>query len=165
MGLLEASDQVYALNRQYSKTGSLKYDKEKDLININYANTSGFVHELTHAIQYEHNEIVFDLDGDCLGIDVFDEIEAYKAQYAFSPQMIAKIISSTEANSFQSITADWLYNIQIDGQRKYAPGGEFNIGIQRVNLYSTYETLKQAYPTQSIPYGASIKKFAFKYKK
>ena len=128
---LENSSQVYALGTIEGNEGGLSLGDD-GVISINFGNTANFVHEATHAAQFESNDMGFDKDGATLGQDVFDEISAYKAQYAFDPSSVSGI-SSSRANSFSSITSDWVFG--INGGATYGPNGA-NTGHSRVDMNS-----------------------------
>ena len=45
-----------------------------------------FVHEVTHAGQFETGDIAFNAEtGGTLAQDIYDEIAAYQAQFAYDP--------------------------------------------------------------------------------
>ena len=143
---LETSDQVYSISKINSgEMGGMTL--KDDVINIGYLNTANFVHETTHAGQFERGEIAF-LDGKTIGQDIFDEVGAYKAQFAYDPASVSSLKSTSEANSFAAITPIWLRGIQTsDGSYPYSIGGYANTGNVRVDINSTKNTLLQAYPT------------------
>ncbi len=81
--ILESSSQVYNLNNKGGNIGKLSFASGE--INIDYTGTtSNFVHEVTHAGQFENGDLAFrPSTGFTLLQDAFDEIEAYEAQSAF----------------------------------------------------------------------------------
>ena len=148
MGALETSDQVYSLSRvAEGEKGGLTLG-ENSTINIAFGTTSNFVHETTHAGQFENGGIAFLSSGESLGQDIFDEVEAYRAQFAYNPLSVSGL-SSLEgvANSFNSITTKWIQGIQErDGNLPYISGGTANTGIDPVNINTTRDGLIKAYP-------------------
>ncbi len=144
MGVLENSTQVYAL-AHISDEGGLTHDPATNIISINFEGTYNFVHELTHAGQFEAGDIAFS-GGETAFQDVYDEIAAYKAQFAYSPSSVSSLISVSTANSFEAITPNWIHGILLRGNAIYAPGGSANTGIKAVGINSTVNDLRQAYP-------------------
>lgn len=154
------------LIEKYVESGTISYSNETDIISITNANTAGFVHEVTHAAQYEFGEIGFAADGATIGQDVFDEIEAYCAQYAFKPSIVTNITSSIGVKRISDITIDWLQNINIGGKQPYIIGNENNTGISTININSGYDEIVKAYPAliNSIDRTKSLKDYMYKYK-
>jgi hypothetical protein len=78
---------------------------------------------------------------------VFDEIQSYKAQYAFDPSSVSGLTSISTADSFAEITASWVQGIiKQDGDKPYAQGGTAHVGISTININSSREDLIKAYP-------------------
>ena len=57
MNVIENSSQKYALNTIAGNEGHLSFDAESETIMINYTNTANFVHEVTHAGQFETGDV------------------------------------------------------------------------------------------------------------
>jgi hypothetical protein len=148
MGTLEASDQVYSLTQiEPGATGGLTLGTKSNVISINYGGTSNFVHEMTHAGQFETGDVAFSSSGGTLGQDLSDEVSAYKAQFAYSPSSVSGLTSTSVANSFGTITPTWVQGIrEANGNLPYAPGGSANTGLVPVNVNSTKDVLMRAYP-------------------
>lgn len=144
MGILENSTQVYAL-AHISDEGGLTHDPATNIISLDFEGTYNFVHELTHAGQFEVGDIAFS-GGETAFQDVYDEIAAYKAQFAYSPSSVSSLISVSTASSFEAITPNWVQGILLRGNAIYAPGGSANTGIKAVGINSTVNDLRQAYP-------------------
>lgn len=144
MGALENSTQAYAL-AHISDVGGLSLDPTTSVISINLEGTYNFVHELTHAGQFEVGDMAFSTEGTVFQ-DVYDEMAAYKAQFAYSPSSVSSLISVSTANSFETITPSWVQGVLSDGNAIYGPGGENNTGIKSVGINSTINDLIQAYP-------------------
>lgn len=139
MNSLESSSQGYSLNMITAGIGGLSYDETTDLISINYTNTAIFVHELTHAGQYETGDIAFS-NNVIIAQDVTDELSAYYNQYAFDP-------SSVPNNpSIDSMNVDWLYTIEYENSYIYLPGGIMNTGIKKVSYDSSVDLFIESYP-------------------
>src|SRR5690606_12929451 len=144
---LENSAQVYSLKSGVQGEGGVTYDTKSGNVVIAFGNTANFVHETTHAGQYESGHMAFSADGSTLGQDVYDEVNAYKAQFAYDPSSVSGLTSSSVAKSFGDITATWVQNIQAsDGSKIYAPGGAANTGQVPVDINSGKAQLIKAYP-------------------
>jgi|GEM_PF-3947061 len=122
-------------------------------------NTASFVHETTHGALYERQEIAY-LWGmyvdsakgllQSFGNDYGDEVEAYRAQFAFDRASVCNLNSSSEAKSFRKITEDWVKDLTIGNDTPYKPGGFANIASVHVNVDSRVRDLKKAYPNNKI---------------
>ena len=156
--VLELSTQVFSLNPKASEN-SVSYDSSTGNVSINYNGTALFTHESVHAVQFHTGDIAFDTkNGGTVGQDVYDEISAYKAQWAYKPSSVGGLKSSSEVNS------NWVQGITNPktGDQPYRPGGTANTGIDRVNVNSTRDELIRAYPhlrdsLQSLPANATLK--------
>ncbi len=145
MGQLESSTQVYALvTVGAGEMGGLTYDHGTGVITIGYNGTANFVHEVTHGGQFESGDVAFLQSGGTIGQDVYDEIAAYSAQYAYSPSSVSGLTSSSTVNSFADITASWVQGIVHNGTRPYGPGGIANTGTHPININSTRDDIKRA---------------------
>lgn len=125
---------------------------ETNVINISYGNTANFVHEITHAGQFETGDIAFSSStGKTIGQDIQDEVDGYKAQFAYDPSSVSGLSSTAGvANSFGGITTKWVQGItEADGNLPYAPGGTANTGIAPVNINSNRDAIIRAYPHQA----------------
>ncbi len=151
LGVLEKSTQVYSLTTTTGDEGGTTYDSKSGNIVINFGTTANFVHETTHAGQFETGDLAFSsTTGQSLGQDVDDEVAAYKAQYAYDPSSVSGLKSTSTANSFGTITASWVQGItKADGTQPYALGGSANTGVSPVNINSNRDALIKAYPHQS----------------
>lgn len=149
MELLESSSQVYSLSSPASGENSgVTLDTKTSAINISFRSTSSFVHETTHAGQFETGDLAFDLNtGGTLAQDVTDEVAAYKAQFAYSPSSVSGLTSTSVANSFGSITSSWVQGLA--GGTLYVPGGSANTGISPLNINSTRADFIKAYPNNA----------------
>ncbi|WBO84486.1 DUF6443 domain-containing protein [Hymenobacter yonginensis] len=147
LGVLEKSTQVYSLRTGAAELGGNSYDSKTGNIVISFKTTANFIHEITHAGQYEASNIAFSSSGATLGQDVSDEVAAYKAQFAYDPSSVSGLSSTVVANSFAAITSSWVQGIRLsNGSLPYAPGGSSNTGLVPVNINSTRDILIQAYP-------------------
>ncbi len=177
MGTLEASDQVYSLSRAAEgSNGGLTLDPKTNVINISFGNTANFVHETTHAGQFETGDVAFNKQsGVSLAQDVFDEVAAYKAQFAYSPSSVSGLTSTSVANSFGSITASWVQGLGGGslyvplGHPNYIPGVSANTGVSPLNINSTKSDFIKAYPNaaimKSLPTNYILKNSPFTYYK
>ncbi len=135
---LEDSKQVYALNPNFTEnSGELTYDAKTDIITINYDGTALFGHEGAHGLQVERGELTFSLDGRPLGLDIFDEVEAYKIQAAFDPGM----------GSLRDISPNWVRDLKDkEGQYLYHTISAKKIDANMQSLYpNVYNALKCKY--------------------
>ncbi len=153
MDVLEGSTQSYVLNNLGpNQIGDLKYNSTSGLIGINYSGVANFVHEMTHAGQFETGAIGFMIEtGNTILQDVYDEIAAYQAQYAYSPYSVATLVPGQYINSVGDITLSWLYGISVNGKNIYGPGSSYNMGIYPVGIYSTPAQLMRALPGKVFP--------------
>jgi len=154
-GTLESSTQVYELKSGQTE-GGLTYDSSSGNIVIGYGNTSNFVHEATHAGQFESGGIAFNSNGLSVLQDLGDEVSAYKAQFAYSPSSVSGLSGTSKASSFGGITGAWVQGLNdASGNKLYGPGGSAKTGITPLNMNSTRADFIRAYPNdanmQSIP--------------
>jgi hypothetical protein len=156
MGTLEASTQVYGLNKiEAGQTGGVTLNTATNVVTINYGNTANFVHESTHAGQFETGNVAFNSTGATLGQDIHDEVAGYRAQFAYDPSSVSGLSSTSVANSFGGITPQWVQGIrEANGNLPYAPGGSANTGLVPININSTRDVLMQAYPNAAGALGA-----------
>lgn len=150
MSTIESSSQLYALNTiAPTETGSVTYDPESQLITLNYANSANFVHELTHAGQFETGDVAFDPElGGAIAQDIYDEIAAYKAQYAFDPYSVSGLVSGSIINSMADITVPWLQSISdAQGKLIYSEGGLSKTSVTPLNINSPKTDVLKAYPS------------------
>ncbi|MBS1661996.1 MAG: hypothetical protein JST68_13195, partial [Bacteroidetes bacterium] len=74
--------------------GCTCYDLLTQGIQFKIGDISNFVHEVTHGLQLEDGKLAYDKkNGDSFGNDIEDEIEAYKMQFAYSPDSVAGLQS------------------------------------------------------------------------
>jgi hypothetical protein len=80
LGSMETSTQFYRLDNSAGEVGGTTYDASTGDVVIKYGSTANFVHETTHAGQFESGDIAFDrMTGQSYGQDLQDEVNAYKA--------------------------------------------------------------------------------------
>jgi hypothetical protein len=161
MGTLESSSQVYSLSHAApGANGGLTLDTKTNTIDISFGSTANFVHETTHAGQFETGDMAFDSKtGNTLAQDVYDEVSAYKAQFAYSPSSVSGLTSTSVANSFGAITTSWVQGLA--GGTLYSPGGTANTGVSPLNINSTKADFMKAYlgsaAIKSLPTGFILK--------
>jgi RHS repeat-associated protein len=149
LGRLEKSSQVYALGEATGGKGGTVYDNATGEITFKIGSTANFVHETTHGGQFESGDIAFTkLSNNPILGDLFDEVAAYKAQYAFSPESISQLSSSSAPNSFETITSNWVLGLTQNGKHVYSLFNDSHTGISPVNVNSTRDQLMLAYPDQ-----------------
>ena len=151
MGVLEQSTQGYSLSKiGINSIGSVLYNPQSGFIGINYNSAANFVHEMTHAWQFEVGAIVFGLKNGLPRLqDVSDEVAAYKAQYAYSPYSVAGLVPAQYLNSADEITPSWLAKIVYNGDAIYS--NEANYGKFGVGIYSTPAQINAAFPKAHLP--------------
>ena len=148
METLEGSTQVYSLSHTAnSENGSVTLNPISKVIVIRFGSTANFVHEMTHAGQFESGDIAFLNTGESILQDLYDETSAYKAQFGYSPSSVSGLTSITAANTFDAITPSWVQGlIDATGRQPYAEGSSANTGLIPVSINSSRNTLIQAYP-------------------
>lgn len=148
LGALESSTQVYALSKTSDEVGGTTYDPSTGNVVFSFGSTANFVHETTHGGQFEAGGAAFNsVTGQSFGNDVFDEVAAYQAQFAYSPSSVSGLTSSSTANSFGTITPAWVQGITLNnGSTPYASGGKYNVGIAPVSINTNRDGLITAYP-------------------
>ena len=158
LGVLESSDQVYSLSQiTDGSNGGVTLNTETNTINISFGGTANFVHEATHAGQFESGDMAFSsTSGLSLGQDVYDEIAAYKAQFAYKPSSVSGLTSTSVANSFGSITHSWVQGLAGGSlyvpleHPNYIPGVSANTGVSPLNINSGRSDFIKAYPNATI---------------
>ena len=139
-GTLESSTQVYSLQTGAGEVGGVSYDSGTGNIVLNFSTTSNFVHEVTHAGQFESGDLVFDsFSGNSIAPDLQDEVNAYLAEFAFD----GSSIKGLGASSFSAITSSWVQGITTsDGVKPYA-----NFSKIPIDINSTLGILMTGYPS------------------
>jgi len=139
--LLEKSTQGYSVIPGTAEIGDTYYDPDLGTIVISYRTTSNFVHEVTHAGQFETGDVAFLRSRARKGFpDLFDEVEAYKAEFAYKGTSVGG--ENTLASSFSEITTSFVKGITIsNGIQQYANHGTISIDIN-----SPKADLIKAYP-------------------
>ena len=118
-------------------------DHKAYLFKIGYVSTENFVHEITHCGQFLNGEIVFQETPNGFGayVDVYDELEAYQAQYYYNQRTLP-------LNEHPVLTIEWLKDIKDEkGNYPYRKDG-----IISFDKYATKEVLKKAYPDFSVEF-------------
>jgi hypothetical protein len=146
MGVLEKSSQIYGLSHtKFDENGGLSLNTNTNVIDIKFGGTANFVHEITHAGQFESGDIAFNRSNKrTFAQDVYDEVSAYKAQFAYSPSSVSGLISTSVANSFRTITPSWVQGLASG--TFYVPGGYANTGLAPLNINSTRADFMKAFP-------------------
>lgn len=141
MNEISESTQGYSLHHVSENTGDIKYDPESGNILVEYVEDDNLVHEITHCGQFEHGEIGFNkVNGKPLLVDVFDEVNAYRSQYAFSSRSVSLIPSSVKINNSEDITPEWVLGITVDGKLFYK-----ELGLYPVNSKSSIEDIMRSF--------------------
>ena len=146
---LEKSEQTYSLSMAADKMGGLSYNSLSGIIMISIIdnNTWSFVHEITHAGQFETGDIAFVKDsGETLAQDVYDEQQAYLSEAYFL---------GTNPND---ITIDWIHSITtIDGKPLYSLSVSNTASIP-INIWTPLPEVITAYnvsiesPLPNVPF-------------
>ncbi|WP_302387247.1 hypothetical protein [Alistipes ihumii] len=136
------------MNTIAGNEGHLSFDAESETIMINYTNTANFVHEVTHAGQFETGDVALSSLGKEMTYaqDIYDEVSAYRAQYLYDPFSLPS--SSTQVNSLTDINPAWVQGLQdaATGAYKYDYNRGSGTGLYPVNINSTKSALIKAYP-------------------
>jgi RHS repeat-associated protein len=144
--VLEKSSQMYSLNPGASEIGGTSYNTETGSIDLSYGSTANFVHETTHAGQFESGDLAFTSSTGLGIVDLSDEVSAYKAQFAYSPSSFSGLNSSSTANSFSTITSSWVQGITTSKGAKPYSGH----GLLSININSSKSDLMNAYPKKAL---------------
>ena len=128
---IESSSQVYRLKKikdVENPRGEVSLNPTDKVIEIAYFSTSNFVHETTHAWQFEEGHIAFaSTDGMTVFLDVWDEVLAYTMEYAYSGE-----------RSLASIGSDFVRNVRYDGDKIYAKLPNHHINADTPVWYYEY---------------------------
>ena len=141
MNTMANSNNVYSfidISGIKKASGDFTYDPEAKKFVISFISSPNLIHEITHAGQYEEGEVGFWLLTDENGqitvqsiSDIFDEINAYRAEHAYSP--IAGIKHAYDINT------KFVHNLRnANGYLVYAPGGRANISQERLDSNSQF---------------------------
>ena len=156
---LRESIQRYGLIYIDSSPGFMSYDIPNDIVyfNIQKDDVANFIHETTHGAQFQRGEIVFRdtltndkktiVDG--VGDDLDNELEAYRAQFAYDHSSVTDLPDkTTHPASLDAITTQWLLALtNADGYHLlYMPNGREGIAAQPINIFSTKKDMEAAYP-------------------
>ncbi len=150
MGVLKNSSQVYGLSQiPNGAIGGVTLNTTTNVIVIKYSGTANFVHEITHAGQFETGDLAFvNTTGETFCQDIYDEVAAYRAQFAYNPLSMSGLNPNVGVYSFNDINTSWVQGVQHEGMLLYAPNvGANNTGIIPVNINSTGNILNSAYPS------------------
>jgi hypothetical protein len=115
---LEERDVEYSLTTKNANSGKGQTAYKKDGgVDIQYNGTASvFVHETTHAYQFEMWDIVYFSAGSDDITDLGDEVEAFKAQYLFDPtnKQFSNISSVQEITSEAIKSMETYKNLPAD---------------------------------------------------
>ena len=106
--------QGYYLSHVEGEVGNIQYDVTSNLIKISYipGSTENFIHEVTHAGQFETGDIAFSLNsGKALAQDIYDEVAAYEAETYYSGGNSAKITDRYVQNIRDPRTGELMYTL------------------------------------------------------
>ncbi|GGB04789.1 hypothetical protein [Puia dinghuensis] len=156
------SIQRYGIVHINKNPGYTTYYIQKDIIffNIQENNIPNFIHETTHGIQYQHGSIVFkdtlapvkDSIVDGVGDDFGDEIEAYKAQFAYDPASVSSLPNLYHtAYAYKDMDAVWLLGlIDSAGNQLYKPDSLRGVCMSPVNIWTDQQGMHNAWPLQPL---------------
>ncbi len=150
---LENSSQMYAVKNVGGDKGNVTLENG-DVISINYTDrTANFVHEVTHARQFECGNEGFNTEtGKPMTQDIFDEVAAYKAQYAYSPSSVYNLTSTESVKgrfSYAKITNKWVRGI-MDNNGRQVYSYDNKIGLSPINVYNTINDINISRERESI---------------
>ena len=150
MTTMEGSKQMYSLNSVNWEVGNISRDANSGVITLNYNGTAGFVHEVTHTGQFENGDMAF-VGKEIIGQDLYDEVEAYKNQFAYSASSVQKLNAIYSPNTLSQITPEWVQSITTsNGVQPYKYAGINNTGLYPVNTNTTFKDFRKAYPWQAM---------------
>ena len=140
MKKLENSKHTYSLSHANGSIGEVSYPNGQIDINYIAGSVSNFVHELTHAGQFESGDIGFNrTTGAVYAQDIFDEVAAYRSQEYYS------------GNKVSHINADYVAGMtDKDGNRIYTLGGYSNTASVPVSVNTPYDEVAKAYLVRNI---------------
>ncbi len=146
--LIEMSDQLYRLVKSNDGVGFVTYSPKTGAIEIKYLSVANFVHESTHVAQYEKGDIAFYQNGGNTFLqDIYDEVEAYRAQYIYERQSLNGINPAGIPKELGNLSSAWVQGIiDSNGSKPYAPGGWANTGIYPLNERSSRDDFIKAFP-------------------
>ena len=155
MNRLELSTQHYSVfyksDAEVIKLTYIETDGIGTMV-INYGSVANFIHELTHAGQFDDGEIAYKIgkkkdEGNFYALDIIDELDAYRAQFGYDPFSVVSLKSSVMINSINDLSSEWLINITTsNGDTPYNPQIYNHIGIEKVSIHTTISDLQKAYP-------------------
>ncbi len=148
MDKMESSKTLYTLNKVDGNEGQI-YGDENHII-IDFCNTPNFVHEVTHAGQFEQGDIGFFKSNNKRAlIDYWDEINAYAAQSNFD---FNSLPNSKSENPI--LSTDWLLEIKNKrGEIMYSGYGKYPF-----NANSNQQAMEKAYPGMKWDFGGKTVK-------
>lgn len=143
IGILENSDMEYVLRTTSKEEGCTSWDTKKHCIVFTVGSTANFIHELMHGWQFETGEIIFDARFEKGYLqDLDDEVDAYKAQFAYDPASVSNLCAATVVRKMEGITTQWVAGlVSGNGEKTYGEHGKV-----RVNINSPKAALMLAYP-------------------
>ena len=122
------------------------YDPVSQSIVFKVFGAETFVHESTHGFQFEHKGLAYDRHGGgSIGCDIQDEIDAYKAEYYYDPDAVARLHSTVPITSLGSISKKWLTNLVSAHGMIYACAGWAYTAQISVDVHSSPRRLTRAY--------------------
>ncbi len=138
MTTIENSSQGYSLSQATGEVGGVQYDNSSNLINISYVSgsTENFIHEVTHAGQFETGDIAFSPEsGKTLAQDIYDEVAAYKAQEYYS------------GGNYNKMTAQYVQKIRNPktGELIYTLSGTGNTSQIPISIRTPFWIVRKAY--------------------
>ena len=113
MKTIEKSTQGYFLSSAKENMGGVTLDVQQSLINISYVKGSveNFVHEVTHAGQFETGDIAFHPQtGNTLAQDIYDELRAYQAQICYK-EICPNLYTPEQIQSIKDTNGNELYTL------------------------------------------------------
>jgi hypothetical protein len=131
MAVIVSSNDYYKLIHARGDKGETMYDPKKNRIQLTFYFSgddqvnrpiivASFLHEVVHACQYEEGRLAYRTDTQWgLLRDVFDEVEAYKAMFAFEPLSVATLVDGYPVKTFKDIDTAWIRKIRSGDIKLY----------------------------------------------
>lgn len=126
------------MSQAVGEVGGVQYDISSSLVNISYipGSTENFIHEVTHAGQFETGDIAFSPEsGKTLAQDIYDEVAAYKAQEYYS------------GGNYNKMTAQYVQKIRNPktGELIYTLSGTGNTSQIPISIRTPFWIVRKAY--------------------
>jgi hypothetical protein len=147
---LETSRQVYAIRDTSLQYGNTQYRLKDSVIELLVGSAANFVHESAHGGHFETRDLMYINNAlkeyaPPFGNDQWDEIAAYRAEYAFKPDEVKKLPSPKKINTADDIDNEWLLGLKQGNKTVYHPEDSAHVVAVRINVDSPGDSVIKAY--------------------